>query len=141
MLRTIQDDFEKSEKSLKIQIREKEGTIDNLKRELDYMKFERNESHNQMQNLLQDNSKNKFALFNTRAIKKLNSHQNSMSSVSTMNTFQEDKDKVFEKINNEKAFLEKQLVEFKFKFAETAAKLNELEGEYDRVRRKCDVYL
>jgi hypothetical protein len=67
----------------------------------------------------------------------MHSHQNSITSVSSMSTYHDDK--IFEKINNEKIQLEKQLIEYKYKYAETASKLNELEGEFEKLKIKYEV--
>jgi len=61
----------------------------------------------------------------------------SISSLSTSN----DEIANLEKLNTEKLFIEKQLVEYKLKYAQTAAKLDELEGEFHKLLNKCDVRL
>ena len=60
-----------------------------------------------------------------------------MTSISSMSTYHDDK--ILEKLNNEKNVLEKQLVEFKYKYVENEAKLNELEGEYEKLKIRNQV--
>ncbi len=67
----------------------------------------------------------------------MHSHQNSVTSISSMSTYHDDK--ILEKLNNEKNVLEKQLVEFKYKYVENEAKLNELEGEYEKLKIRNQV--
>jgi hypothetical protein len=67
----------------------------------------------------------------------MHSHQNSVTSISSMSTYHDDK--ILEKLNNEKNVLEKQLVEFKYRYVENEAKLNELEGEYDKLKMRNQV--
>jgi hypothetical protein len=54
-----------------------------------------------------------------------------------LSTYHDDREN---KLNSEKLIIEKQLVEYKFKYAETAARLNDLEGEFEKMRNKCKVY-
>lgn len=66
----IQTEYSDAEKLYNKVLKEKELIIDNLRRELDLMKCERNESINQMHNIFKeigvDAGKNKFAIFNLR---------------------------------------------------------------------------
>lgn len=57
--------------------------------------------------------------------------------MSSLSTYHDDKQ--IDKINNEKLIIEKQLVEYKFKYAETSAKLNELEGEFEKLHLNFNV--
>lgn len=60
-----------------------------------------------------------------------------MNSISSMSTFHDEKN--MEKLNGEKNYLEKQLVEYKFKYTEIFAKLNDLETEYEKAQLKIEV--
>ena len=68
----------------------------------------------------------------------MHSHQNSLTSMSSLSTYHDEK--IFEKLNNEKLFLEKQLVECKINCADVSSKLNELETEYDKTIKKVQVF-
>ncbi len=62
----------------------------------------------------------------------MHSHQNSVTSISSVSTYHDDK--TLEKINMEKSALEKQLVEYKYRYVENEAKLNDLEGEFEKLK-------
>lgn len=132
----------KTEQELLRQLSDKDQALDNLRRELDLAKCEINENKYQMQTIYKEiEYKNKFAVFNLRAQnnkKMMHSHQNSISSLTSISTNCHD-DKYIEIINSEKLQIEKQLVEYKLRYAETASKLNELEDEFDKVKTKNEV--
>jgi hypothetical protein len=67
----------------------------------------------------------------------MHSHQNSVTSISSLSTYHDDK--ILEKLNMEKSALEKQLVEYKYKYVENEAKLNDLEGEFEKLKIRNQV--
>jgi hypothetical protein len=62
----------------------------------------------------------------------MHSHQSSITSISSLSTHHDEK--MLEKLSVEKNNIEKQLIEQKFQFTEILAKLNDLEGQYEK---KC----
>lgn len=135
ILTIMKEEYVYTENSLKAIIKEKDEQLDSVRKELEYLKSERNDNFHQMQYLMKDN---KFAMFNVRGNKKpIHSHQNSITSMASVSTHYDDR--YVDKINSEKLVLEKQLVECKLNYAETAAKFGELEDEFEKVKRRCEV--
>ncbi len=72
ILRKMKSEFEESEDELKSKLIEKDMIIDNLQRDLDHVRCEKNESVNKMHNFMkeigikEDKNSKRFSLFNFR---------------------------------------------------------------------------
>jgi hypothetical protein len=71
LLKKLQEEYSDSEKYFNTVLKEKDFVIENLKRELEIVKCEKNENYNKMQNLFKEmgvnvNNESKFAIFNRR---------------------------------------------------------------------------
>jgi hypothetical protein len=130
LLNNMKYEFKSSENYLKNEIKAKDLMIDSLRKELDYLKNEKINFE-----------RGKFAQFNPR-MRKLNSHQDSMMSISSLSTFHEDgntRDKIIDSLTTEKICLEKQLLDTKCKLADTEFQFSELESAYLKTKKNSEV--
>lgn len=149
LLNSIKTEHINVETILQKQLKEKDSLIICLQKELEQLKNERNDSKQQIQNIIKDN---KFAVFNNRTgsnnykikkllvNKKLNSHQASITSMASIST-NNFEDKHIEILTNEKNLIEKQLIDYKLRYAESNSKLTEVEEENIALKKTNSVKL